>query len=305
MTELKVKQEMYPQAWSEFFLRSHENFAEKVRKGKVDAPVQTLEYGYSGGNPYGVGASSLTKEVRNWWYGRKAYPKSPTPADYTYTAEQGRMMEIPAVFALREMGFKVETQVEAKGPNYGGFADGILYEPLTGRPPCLLELKHLGRIRYLNMFWKPLSKEFEDYFWQSQAYMCALDLQSTLFVITSQDASSVRTELYKKSKPTKKEIEYAEKNELPPPVPPPLPNVKAFAFKIGRLEGAEKYIMARAEGMMKTLEWDTPPHREADINEHWLCEPAFCPWRSICLTAGKEGGIIAQMPQVEVEQIYL
>lgn len=308
--KLIVKQEMFSQKWSIEFLKAHESFVQKVRKGIYEAPKLTIDYGTDGPNPYGVGASSLSGDARRWWYSRKGYKgdTGDSPPDYKYTAEQGRIMENPVVNALREMGYTVSTQVEAKGKGSGGIADGILCLPGSDAPCEVFESKHLGQIRYLDMFYKPINKSDKSYFWQAQVYQFALDLNSSLFVITSQDASAVRKELTMKEAKLKKAAKVlptdddhdivAKLKEIQKP------NPKVFAFRLHRLPSG-KMMEKRAKSMKDSLNDTTPPARELDPYKDWICRPEFCSHRVQCLLDGTEGKEIAKLPEVEVQQVWL
>lgn len=314
-TKIVVKQEIFSNKWSEEFLKAHESFVRKVRKGELPKPFLEIDYGTDGPNPYGVGASSLAGDVRRWWYGRKGIKPTMAsdndrPHDYSYTAEQGRIMENPVANALREMGYNLKVQVDAKGKNNGGIADGILCDPTSDTPCEVFESKHLGCLRYLDAFYKPLFKADKGYFWQAQSYQFALDLHSTLFVVTSQDASAVRKELTMqqgKIKKAKKAMEADDdtKDDYVMSIKEQYqPNPKVFAFRLYRMPSAY-HINKRAKHMLDTLESNTPPARENNPHKDWICSDSFCQFRATCLQEGEYGKEIYKLPDVEVKQVWL
>lgn len=239
-----------------------------------------------GPNPYGVGSSSLASDVRQWWYRRKGVPNHPTPAEYHFTAEQGRLMEVPVLRALEHMGIKFSTQVEARGKYHGGLVDGL--GEIDGKL-VVAESKHIGRSRFLEAWQQPLCVANAGYFWQSQSYMAATGADYTLFVITSQDSSAVKAEL---TRARKKGIRDNE------------PNSKVFAFRLYRLPSSTP-IDKRAKAMLATLDGDTPPARERDPHKDWECMSLFCGHREQCLVDGPNDAKIFQLPEVETEMVYL
>lgn len=288
-----VKQEFLPTSWATEFLRAHEAFVQKVRKGEVEAPTLSVDYGTDGANPYGVGSSSLTRDVRQWWYARKKRERAATPPEYSFTAEQGRMMEQPVLLALAEMGVKFSGQVATRTVNHGGFVDGI--GEVNGES-ILFESKHIGASRYLDMWYKPLTEASADYFWQAQSYLEGTDAAYSLFVVTAQDSSAVKKMLTDDKRfNAKRGFWYDHTRE---------PNPKVFAFKLFKAPVAEA-MDKRAIEMVKTLQVNKAPARELDIYKDWHCQPNFCGYRDICLTDGAEGGKIFQLPEVEIKVVYL
>ena len=286
MAKVTVRQEFLPKSWAEEFLNAHDDFVRKVRRGEIESPTIKLDYGMDGANPYGVGSSSLAGDARQWWYRRKGVPNHPTPAEYHFTAEQGRMMEVPVLRALEHMGLKFETQTEARGKNHGGLVDGIA--EVDGKK-ILFESKHIGRNRFIEAFEQPLYTANNGYFWQAQSYLHATGAEYSLFVITSQDSSAVKAEL------TMRRRKNPDQRE---------PNSKVFAFKLYKIKNV-KPIEERAAGMLKTLEGDEPPARERNPYKDWECMSLFCGHREQCLTDGPAGDTIFQLPTVETEVVYL
>lgn len=291
----KVKQVMLSKEWAEQLLQAHINHTMKVRKGEKPAPVVTIDYGKDGPNPYGVGSSSLTKDARQWWYGRKHYKYNKTPTHYKFTAEQGRIMEIPVLLAMEEMGYKFEKsdegQKEAKNKNHGGLVDEIT---IIDGEKVIVESKHLNKGRFLDIYSKPLIEASASYFWQSQSYMLGTGAAYTLFVISAQDASAVRSEITK------------TKNWKVPALPSHLvePNPKVFGFKLYPIEDVSP-MDKRAIAMMGTLDSDKPPARERNPYKDWECGVNFCEYRDQCLLDGPEGEEIYRLPEVEIEQVYM
>ena len=292
--KLKTVQEYLPHEWSTDFLRAHIAHVQSVRRGTRPTPTIQVDYGTDGANPYGVGASSLTKEVRQWWYGRKGYPNNEGPPDYKFTAEQGRLMEVPVMFALQEMGYVMRPQAAVATKNYGGFVDNL--SDWEGKP-IVIESKHVNTFKYLEMWYKPLHTADEGYFWQAQAYLEGSKAASVLFVVTAQDASAVRAKLTedKRFGGGKRPYWYDHANEPPP---------KVYGFRIYPV-GAHKHMDQRALAMVGTLEKSTPPAREYDVWKDWHCREDFCPFRAQCLMDGDGKDPVYKLPDVEIKQVYL
>lgn len=292
--ELKSKQEMLSTKWSFDFLTAHENYVKAVRRGEIKPDPITLDYGLDGSNPDGVGFSSLTREVRQWYYGRKKLKQGERPPEYGFTAEQGRMMEIPVMRTLERMGIKFEPQTAAKTPNYGGFTDGLGH---YNGDLVLFESKHVNASRYLEMWYNPLNEADVGYFWQAQGELVATGAAYSLFVVTAQDSSSLKAKLTEDKRfHSKSGYWYDHDNE---------PNPKAFAFKLYPLPNAHEYMDKRAVSMLATVNGEKPPAREYDVNKDWHCRDEFCGYRQQCLEDGKTGDSIYQLPIVKVEQVYL
>lgn len=272
-----MNQTMYSHSWAEEFLAAHERFTKK-------GDGLTVEL-FFGDNSPAVRASNLEGDIRKLWYDTR-YPPDPTPLDYRLTQEQGRIMEVLVIGALREMGYTVMSQQAVKGNGYTGTVDGYISgRELPQEDTWLLEVKHLGTLNYLDIFYNPLPDAAPQYFWQAQAYQRAAGAAGTLFVVVSQDASSVRAELNRRRVSIK-------------------PNPKVFAFLLERMEGGE-VVDERALAMAEALQEDSPPSRERDPLRDWICRPSFCGHRARCLRDGDGGKVIFRLPQVEVNKIWL
>ena len=293
ITTVKCLQEMMPKSWAQDFLAAHVNYVRKVRKGEIPAETFQLDYGLEGSNPDGVGASSLAREARQWWYGRKKYEHNEGPNEYRFTAEQGRMIEIPVRKALEEMGVKFQSQAAVKTKNYGGLVDGI--GDYNGTI-VLFESKHIGASRFLDAWYRPLWECSPDYFWQAQAYLEGSDTPYSLFVVTAQDSSSVKKMLTDDKRfNSKKGFYYNHDNE---------PNPKVFAFKMYRAN-LHKVMDKRAVALLTALKGDKPPMRELDPSKDWQCRSDFCGYRDRCLQDGKDGEAIFTLPEVDTKLVYL
>lgn len=191
------------------------------------------------------------------------------------------------------MGIDFKTQMHSKTTNYGGYVDGIgEYEG----EDVLFESKHIGASRYLGTWYNPLFKENSGYFWQAQAYLEGANLPYSLFVVTAQDSSAVKKMLTDDKRFNSKKGFYYDHDNEPPS--------KVYAFKLYRVK-LHDYMDKRALAMMAQLEKDKPPERELDPNKDWQCMPAFCQFRSQCLTDGKEGESLYKLPDIETKLVYL
>lgn len=142
-------------------------------------------------------------------YGVEGSDRAP---DAVMTTEQGRMYEELLVRVIQRCGWDVaDRQLSLPGAYpVTGHPDGRLSMRDTNvrANPLVrgvqlhheklnwgVEFKHLGRYKYRQILSRGLEAGAPDYILQSALYADALNWDAVLFVITSQDASSIRAEM--------------------------------------------------------------------------------------------------------------
>lgn len=161
-------------------------------------------------------ASALASCARQQAYDMSATPHDPIGTkgsrltlDSALTAEQGRAFEELMIRTLMEKDLYV-VGTQAGLPSYypvSGHPDGelSLVDRSTGIVPTMgspledgrlwgVEFKHLGRYGYLKTIQKGLRAAHPNYILQAGLYGDALGWDAVLFIVSSQDASSIRAE---------------------------------------------------------------------------------------------------------------
>lgn len=156
-------------------------------------------------------ASALASCARQQAYDMSATPHDPIGTigsniayDADLTAEQGRAFEDLMSRTLETMGVTVADRQIELPEQYpvSGHPDGSLVLPTQVRQSgdvfrelkWGVEFKHLGRYGYLKTIKNGLRKAHPNYILQGGLYGDALGWDAVLFIVSSQDASSIRGE---------------------------------------------------------------------------------------------------------------
>lgn len=252
--------------------------------------------------------------------------------DQDLTAEQGRMFEDLSVRIIEGMGIRVVHRQIELPEDYpvSGHPDGALaffqrtndmydnnYLVETG-PDGLVwgfEHKHLGRWSYEATVKRGLFAAEPGYVLQSALYGDALGWDAALFVIVSQDSSSVRGDMTANLRAKNPETRWATDPKVHPKVtivPIDLRPVK---------NGLVPMALERAKWLSKWKETSGEPSeiaREYDpeaMTSKWVPDgeggrmevlrPGFpcsyCPFLTACLKAGQSGDVAPGLPWVVAE----
>lgn len=149
-------------------------------------------------------ASMLGDCSRKIGYAMSATPRTnQPPGRVKFTMAQGLHMEGLIDSVLERLGYTVHRNIgdaQSIGEGYpvSGHWDSIIEK--DGQR-ILVEQKHLGVWTYLRIGRNGLYAERPGYLLQALLYADALDIKKVLFVITSQDASAVQTQLNRSKMP--------------------------------------------------------------------------------------------------------
>ena len=143
-------------------------------------------------------ASGLAGDAREQAYSMQGLPHdgfgvpgSRREPDSVLTSEQGRMYEELLCRVLECVGWPAAGRQVSLPEAY----------PVSGHPDGFLgdgwgvEFKHLGRYKYLEILKHGLEQGAPEYLLQGALYSDALGYDNMLYIITSQDASSIRSEM--------------------------------------------------------------------------------------------------------------
>ena len=163
-------------------------------------------------------------------------------SDSVLTTEQGRMYEWVVTNSIASMGYYVGNSQVSLPDDYPltGHPDGMLWFP-TGAEDATctwgdfdnttkgetydadgmtwgLEVKHYGRWAYENILKKGLEEAAPDVVAQCALYGDALGWDACLVVVTSQDASSIRSDITRNRKAKNPAIRWADRPGIHPKV---------------------------------------------------------------------------------------
>ena len=225
--------------------------------------------------------------------------------DSDLTAEQGRAFEELMIRTLMERDLYV-VGTQAGLPEYypvSGHPDGELSLATGGdTPPTMgsllqdgrlwgVEFKHLGRYGYLKTIQKGLRAAHPNYILQAGLYGDALGWDAVLFIVSSQDASSIRAEATNSLR--RKTNRWAED------VKDWHPKLHIETMEIREVaSGLLPVAKARARWLTNWKEHDGVPKyvaREYDpTSGQFPC--TYCPYLSRCLDDGDGGREAPQLP---------
>lgn len=226
-------------------------------------------------------ASSLGHCIRQQMYAMAAAtPSGKADPVGAFTAEQGRHMESLVELGLNRLGWEIEGQQDSLPEGYvvSGHPDGILVR--SGQRVALLEQKHVGLWRYIDIYRKGLYAAQPGYLIQSLLYADALQMPTIVFIVTAQDSGAVRTEMKKneKAKP--------ENRWVGPDFNPKMQVIEFATDEFDWLLGAAKN---RAEWITEAVDRGVTADevvREADPErDNFPC--GYCDWQERCQQAGR------------------
>lgn len=251
-------------------------------------------------------ASSLAYCSRRQAYAMVAAEVTDHPSpDSLYTAEQGRIMEDATIAALGRADIHIVNQqavIDDPSLPFTGHIDGEVAAPRGERVG--FEHKHLGRYSYKEHFIKGPEGAAPDYIAQMVAYGLGRGWDEVLYVVTSQDASSMRGE-------------YTMNQRVKDPAKrwSSLPgwNPKMLIYRINLqyyYKTLAEPLLARASALVSwyrhsTRQLDAPDprdiHREFDpeavLKDGKVAfQCTYCPWQQRCKEDGPGGEKIPWIP---------
>lgn len=222
--------------------------------------------------------SGICRDAREIAYMMANTPKTDANADVrsdsVLTTEQGRMAEDLVVPVVNQLGYQVIERQLALPADYPltGHPDGALLKtnPVSTELIWGFESKHFGRWGYEDILKRGLEESAPDIIAQVALYGDALGWDACLVVVTSQDASSVRSDMTRNRKAKNPASRWADKPGLDP-------KVQLFAVDIRPLK--ETLVPVLLERAQWFIDWKADPEGSDPAMVRWEIEPSDAfPW---------------------------
>ena len=220
--------------------------------------------------------------------------------DADLTGEQGRAFEGLMERTLSSMGIEVVNAQTALPRDYpvSGHPDGELdvstYGAETTLPPIKwgVEFKHLGRFGYKKAITRGLRVGHPQYILQAGLYGDALGWDAVLFIVSSQDASSIRADAAASLRYKTPSARWAER-------PGWHPKLHLETMEIKEVQnGLLPVAKARAKWL---TDWKANSGVASDVareyeptNDSFPC--TYCPYLTACLADGSGGQRAPELP---------
>lgn len=262
--------------------------------------------------------SGICRDAREIAYMMANTPKTDANVDVrsdsVLTTEQGRMAEGLVIPVINKLGFNVLYKQRALPDSYPltGHPDGMLgnpvppeglnirYDPEKGWNAATrledglvwgFESKHFGRWGYEDILKKGLEESSPETIAQVALYGDALGWDAALVVVTSQDASSVRSDMTRNRQAKNPAVRWADRPGLNP-------KVALFAVDIRPLkETLVPVLLDRAEWFIRWKEQDGDP-----ANVMWEIQPSdefpwgWAEWKTQALLDGQGTETAPRLP---------
>lgn len=162
--------------------------------------------------------SGISRDAREIAYMMANVPRTNVArGDAFFQAEQGRLMEDVTCKILASFGMPVSDRQISLPDDYPltGHPDGVVHVPGTER--WGFEHKHFGRWAYEDIMKKGLVEAAPEIVAQVSLYGDALNWDKCLVVITSQDASSIRSDMTRNKKAKNPHARWADAEDVADP----------------------------------------------------------------------------------------
>lgn len=225
--------------------------------------------------------------------------------DSALTSEQGRVFEEMMVRTFGTLGVTIEGRQKELPLSYpvSGHPDGEMLftsgisgkddNPLSGYVPQKwgVEFKHLGRYGYLKTIKQGLRKAHPNYILQAALYGDALGWDAVMFVVSSQDASSISGEATASLRYKTPEARWAERIDWHP-------KLHVETMELVEVQGLLPIAKARARWLSQWKRLDGIPKfvaREYDPTvDQFPCN--YCPYLARCKADGEGGDKAPELP---------
>ena len=238
--------------------------------------------------PRASGLANCAREQGYYLHGYQPDSAGGNATDAALTQEQGRQWEDTGVAVLAAIGWSVLDRQVALANDYfvSGHPDGRLWRASV--PSGLIvgvEFKHLGRWGFEDILKRGFEDSKPDYVLQAALYGHALGWDEVLWLVSSQDASSVRSDMRINQTAKNPAVRWATGQ-----------NPKLFIHQMN-LHPLYTTLIPIAR---KRAEW-LSANKDALIEREY--EPTagkfpctYCPYLNRCLADGKGGAVAPKLP---------
>lgn len=226
--------------------------------------------------------------------------------DSALTSEQGRMFEEAMVKAFEKCGVNIEGRQVSLPESYpvSGHPDGeirfnggmdlfgsSLLSDETLRLRWGVEFKHLGRYGYLKTIKNGIRKAHPNYILQAALYGDALGWDAVMFVVSSQDASSISGEATASLRYKNEQARWAERIDWHP-------KLHVEAMELTEVQGLLPIAKARARWLSQWKAADgVPKYVAREYDPELAAFPCnYCPYLEKCRADGSGGNQAPELP---------